>query len=107
LLLADYAEAGNEDRLYGDSVVLPEQEEYDFETAGAVLLGRDVADIVSPLSHTAIEAILKSEPMTTRLLDDIVRARSWLDENHATRCARLLEAFRRGFTERVVPQPGT
>lgn len=107
MLLANYGEAGNEDRLYGEDLALLEQEGYAFETAGAVLLGIDVAHIVGPLAHTAIEAVLKSEKMFARLLEDMVLATISLDEDHATTCAQLLDGFRRGFMERAVHRPQT
>jgi predicted nucleotidyltransferase len=44
-LLATYGDAGNSDRLYTNELALLERAEFDFEVAGAQLLGRDVAQI--------------------------------------------------------------
>ena len=45
IVLKNYAELGNLDRLYEEEIELLEAENYDQETAGARLLGRDLASI--------------------------------------------------------------
>src|SRR4029077_5823994 len=42
-LLKEYGDAGNEDRLYGEELNVLENEGYDFELAGARLIGSDAA----------------------------------------------------------------
>ena len=46
-LLQQYGDAGNEDRLYGEQVQILESEGFNFEFAGAVLLGFDAANSIS------------------------------------------------------------
>jgi len=45
MLLKEYGDAGNEDRLYGEEVDVLEAEGYDFELAGARLIGHDAARV--------------------------------------------------------------
>lgn len=61
LILRHYAEAGNADRLYEEESALFEEEGYDFELAGARLLGRDLAKIAKSETAQAVMIILARE----------------------------------------------
>lgn len=61
LILRSYVQAGNADRLYDEEGVLFQEEEYEFEYAGARLLGRDLAKIAKPETVQAIMDILEME----------------------------------------------
>lgn len=57
----NYLDAGNDDRLYNEEQDLFEEEGYDYELAGARLLGRDMARVSQPDTKTAILRILESQ----------------------------------------------
>lgn len=61
LILRNYAEAGNVDRLYGEESALFQAEEYEFEYAGARLLGRDLAKIAKPETVRSVLEVLERE----------------------------------------------
>jgi predicted nucleotidyltransferase len=67
-LLKNYGNAGNVDRLYGEDLSVLEDANFEFDVAGAHLLGRDVARIVTPESSERIATILKSEEQLERLV---------------------------------------
>ncbi|MBW1743925.1 MAG: nucleotidyl transferase AbiEii/AbiGii toxin family protein [Deltaproteobacteria bacterium] len=80
LIIHNYALAGNEERLLGEDVELFQKEGFDYEMAGARLLGRDIAAIANAESKKAVLEILDRETgeqaryrlvehMTTRSLD--------------------------------------
>ena len=60
-LLKEYGDAGNEDRLYGEAVTILEAEGYDFEIAGARLLCRDAAAVISEDTRSRAREILESD----------------------------------------------
>lgn len=45
LLLKTYLRAGNEERLYGEHVALLDEPDFDYDAAGARILGRDLAGV--------------------------------------------------------------
>lgn len=61
LILRNYAEAGNEERLFGEESALFLDEEYEFEYAGARLLGRDLAKIAKPETVQSVLEVLERE----------------------------------------------
>ena len=61
MILLNYAGAGNVDRLYGEKSALLQEEGYALESAGARLLGRDIAEIGQPETVRKIMEILEKE----------------------------------------------
>lgn len=61
MILRKYVEAGNVDRLYGEEGDLFQEEGYEFEYAGARLLGRDLAKIAKRGTVGAVLEILERE----------------------------------------------
>jgi predicted nucleotidyltransferase len=57
-LLKYYSQAGNDERLFEQHADLMEAANFDFETAGARLLGRDMAKILSPRTLKTVLEIL-------------------------------------------------
>ena len=98
-ILADYADAGNEDRLYADELPLLEAAGYDVPTAGAHLLGKDARRIASQETGASIAEILADPNLKRELLNQLVQASPRSDESFTGYCALLLDNFQRGFTE--------
>lgn len=67
-ILSSYADAGNEDRLYGPDIDLLESKDFDFVRAGAALLGRDVRRVAGPTVHERLDDILTDADALSRLV---------------------------------------
>lgn len=98
LLLRSYHEAGNESRIYEEEGALAALETagYDIELAGAWLLGKDAAVMVSAQTYTGLQALMNGTKRE-RLIEDMARAMLGRD-NALEYSRRLLEQFTSGFT---------
>ena len=98
-ILIDYADAGNEDRLYADELSILEASEFDVPMAGARLLGKDARHIASQETSAGIAKMLADPDLKQELLNQIVQTSPRSDESFADHCALLLDNFQSGFTE--------
>ena len=73
VLLHSYAQAGNEDRLYGEEMPLLEAVEYDIDLAGPRLLGKDAARTIAPSTRAQVVALLDDPARRDRLARDMAR----------------------------------
>ena len=96
-ILKQYADAGNEDRLYGEHLALLEQEEFNIEIAGARLAGIDCAASVSDETRSIIVNILISDGEVDDLTRQIIGIAGGLEGERADRCELLVKKFRREF----------
>jgi len=94
LVLRHYLDAGNRDRLYTDAAHLLEQGDFDYETAGARLLGHDMAGLLAADAKAKVAALLERESNPTGSLALVGDMRA--DPETAL---VLLRALARGFTE--------
>lgn len=94
VILRNYLDAGNHDRLYAEAAHLLEAPGFDFELAGAWLLGHDMARILPPDARRDIATILNQESDPngpTRLVGDMP-----IKPLHGL---HLLQSLARGFME--------
>jgi len=101
-LMDHYAEAGNEERLYGEENELLQSEGFDDVMAGIRLLGRDMAAIASILTGEAIASILEKEigeQNQYRLLRDIMKETRIFDKSGEAlkKLKKLAQGFDEGF----------
>lgn len=96
-LLKEYGDAGNEDRLYGEELNVLEAEGYDFELAGARLIGRDAAGVISEDTRKRARDILESDPQMEELTNQIIVSSVRNDPEHVRRCELLVSKLREGF----------
>jgi predicted nucleotidyltransferase len=96
-LLRQYGDAGNEDRLYGEDVSVLEAEGYDFELAGASLIARDAARVVSADTQKRLREILESDALMEELTNQIILASLRNDPEHVRRCEMLIRKLREAF----------
>jgi len=94
IVLRRYVDAGNDHRLYQEAGDLLDEPNFDYEVAGSVLLGRDLAGMLSDSERRVIGGILQPEidpdgPL--RLAGDLD-----CDVEHAL---RLLQGLARGLGE--------
>jgi predicted nucleotidyltransferase len=98
-ILTDYADAGNEDRLYADELPILEAAEFDVPIAGARLLGKDARHIASQETSASIAKMIANPDLKRELLNQLVQTSPRSDPSFADHCTRLLDNFQRGFTE--------
>jgi predicted nucleotidyltransferase len=106
ILMDHYAEAGNEDRLYGEESELLQTEEFDPVMAGIRLLGRDMASMASDSTGEAIASLLESEVKAqgrTRLVRDMMRGKRLYGEfdEMLLKVKKLEQGFREHFRRGV------
>lgn len=94
LLLTTYLRVGNEERLYGEHAALLDEADFDFDAAGARILGWDLASIAGPDTRGRLEQIL-NQGMDRARGEPLLRALPLRYEE----ARRLLEALRRGLRE--------
>jgi len=95
-LLRQYGAAGNADRLYGAEIGVLEAVSYDFDLAGARLLGMDAGRIVAPSTRKQIVTLFDDSARVDRLVLHLAQglraAQSALAE-----AGQLLAQFQAGF----------
>ncbi|MBR8428303.1 MULTISPECIES: nucleotidyl transferase AbiEii/AbiGii toxin family protein [Burkholderia] len=108
-LLAWYGEAGNLERLYADDDLdLIERHNHDPDVAGAALLGRDMAAIVTPEVRDQILAVLVPDDPSPLILTHMMASRTRIPGGDtAERVSELLDAFRHEFLAAVQRGTGT
>lgn len=99
VMLKNYGDAGNEDRLYGEESRFLEAEDYDFEIAGARLLGRDAAGAISEGVRKDLCNILDSDTQMEELTNHIIVSSARNDHEHVRRCELFVAKFREGFLQ--------
>jgi predicted nucleotidyltransferase len=98
LILRNYCDAGNTDRIWVDGADLLEQHDFDVDLAASALLGRESRRIALPATFDAVSAILSNDAIYETLRRDML-ARAvvqWLDD-FADGSDRMLLAFRNAF----------
>lgn len=94
LILRHYLDAGNRDRLYTEAAPLLERGDFDYEAAGAWLLGHDMARLLAADAKVKVGALLKRESNPNGSLALVGDMRADPDAAVA-----LLYALTRGFME--------
>jgi predicted nucleotidyltransferase len=61
LILRKYLDTGNQDRLYGEAMHLVMAEDFDYEVAGAWLLGTDMSRLLDPADREPLARLLARE----------------------------------------------
>ena len=97
-LLRQYGTAGNEDRLYGAEIGVLETVGYDFDLAGARLLGRDAGRIAARSTRTQIIALLDDPARMDRLVLHVAQGLRTAQDALAE-AGQILAQFRAGFQE--------
>lgn len=102
LLMSTYLDAGNRERMFDEGADLLESEDFDYEVAGARLLGRDMAAILRPETKEALLKILDKETgdqsRYTLIASMVERGAERIDLEKAL---RLLEQMKAGIIEKA------
>jgi predicted nucleotidyltransferase len=97
-LLREYGAAGNEDRLYGADIGVLEAVGYDFDLAGARLLGVDAGRIAAPSTRRRILALLDDPARVDRLVLHVAQGLHGTQDALA-QAGELLNQLRGGFPD--------
>jgi predicted nucleotidyltransferase len=102
LVMSKYLDAGNDKRMFDEGADLLESEDFDYEVAGARLLGRDMAAILRPETKEAVLKILDKETgdqsRYTLIASMVDRGAERLD---LERALRLLKQMKAGILEKT------
>jgi predicted nucleotidyltransferase len=102
LLMSKYLDAGNDERMFDEGADLLESEDFDYEVAGARLLGRDMAAILRPDTKEALLKILDRETgdqsRYTLIASMVEHGAERIDFEKAL---QLLEQMKAGIIEKV------
>ena len=102
LLMRNYLDAGNEERLYNEEVDLLEKVDFDYLRASARLLGRDIAAILNPRTAKTVLKILNLETGKQdrfRLIEDMRETPRGFSNNFKENL-QLLEELKSGILEK-------
>ena len=100
-LMRNYLDAGNQERLADEHRDLLNDDDFDYERAGARLLGRDMAEVMSAETRKVVLEILEGEtvnPKQYRLVEDMVDNYEMTGDEFE-KCLRQLEALKSGVQE--------
>jgi len=103
-IIRRYIDAGNDERLFNsDKDLIDNQEDFDYESASARLLGRDMAAISQHKTARIVLDILNRETGKQdryRLVEDMIRTSRGYSGDFED-MLHLLEELKRGFIERL------
>ena len=103
LIIRNYTDAGNVERIFGEALDLVDSEDFDYVSVGARLLGRDIAVILSTDAKAVVLEILNNETGKQdryRLLEDMMRS-DVLISNDFEDVLRWLEEVKTGILEGI------
>lgn len=98
LILKEYTDAGNQERMFDEAPDLVEKEDFDYEYAGARLLGRDIAAFISDETKKVVLNILENETGDQSQYPLIEQMRAGNSFKHSL---QLLEELKAGLTELI------
>jgi len=99
-LLKYYFQAGNEERLFNAHSDLLETEDFDYEFAGARLLGRDMAGIMSSQTKKTVLNILTVNTNPDENDGLIIAITDYLPDKSYERALKLLQNLRKGILDK-------
>ncbi|MDR8402191.1 nucleotidyl transferase AbiEii/AbiGii toxin family protein [Paraburkholderia sp. USG1] len=98
LILRNYCDAGNAERIWVDGADLLEQHDFDVDLAASALLGRESRQIALPATFDAVSAILSDNAVYDVLRRDMLaRAVIQMLDDFPDGSDRTLSAFRDAF----------
>ena len=100
-LMRNYMDAGNQERLTEEHADMLADDDFDYERAGARLLGRDMAKVMTTETRKVVLEILDQETgdqKRYRLVEDMTRSHAG-EGNAFEECMQFLEVLTRGIKE--------
>lgn len=99
LIVKNYLDLGNQDRLYSEMLELLEDENFDYIVAGARLLGRDMSKIFNHQTEEIIIAIFNSEKNLQKLGSEIYRMEGSFEATEFDKIINVLKSFAKGLND--------
>jgi predicted nucleotidyltransferase len=102
--LENYIDAGNNERLYGDDDDLHDEDGFDYMSASARILGRDIAEIASQTTTDAVLKILDRETDENseyKLITDMNRSHGSFQGEYFKSTLQLIMQLKTGILERI------
>lgn len=96
LILKEYTDAGNQERMFDEALDLVEKEDFDYELAGARLLGRDIGTFTDNETKNEVLKILEDETGAQQRYPLIEQMKSRNDFEHNL---KLLEELKSGILD--------
>jgi len=95
LIVANYLQAGNEDRLWDEFVDWTQEDGFDYESAGARMLGHDIRALLDPQGIARVASLLAEQA------DESTPARlpAEMNRHDPDRARRMLDAVLSGLLE--------
>jgi predicted nucleotidyltransferase len=103
-LLRQYGTAGNVDRLYGTEIGVLAAVDFDFDLAGARLLGMDAGRIAAPSTHGQVLVLFADPARLDRLVLHVAQGLRAVQDALAE-AEKLLAEFRTGFQGARLSRP--
>jgi len=103
LIMGNYTDAGNAERIFNEHSDLLDSEDFDYVNAGARLLGRDIATILSSdLKDRVLEVLDKETGKEDgfKLIEDMLISNTLIDADFDNLLG-LLEEVKKGILERL------
>jgi len=103
LIIRNYTEAGNFERIFNEASDLADSEDFDSVTVGARLLGRDIAVVLSTDAMAVVLEILNNETGKQdryRLIEDMMRSDVLISDDFED-VLRWLEEVKTGILEGI------
>ena len=100
-LMRNYMDAGNQSRLAEEHADLLADDDFDYERAGARLLGRDMAKLMAPETRRVVLEILEQETGDReryRLVEDMMRHSAGVADAFEE-CLQFLDILKTGIQE--------
>ena len=99
VLLKNYLNAGNDQRMFDQHANLIETADFDFEAAGARLLGRDMAQIMSRQTTKSVLGVLASNTLPDEHDSLVIAVADRLPEKSYERALALLQSLKAGILD--------
>lgn len=101
ILLKQYLNAGNRDRLFGEHLDLID-DDFDDELAGARVLGRDVAKLLTDQTRSIVMSVLNEEApgKGIRRMASVINRHDLSLDDITEHAFKMLRSFREGISER-------
>jgi len=99
-LLKYYSQAGNEERLFNSHSDLMETDDFDFEYAGARLIGRDMAEMMSSKTKKAVLDILTNNTDPDKNDSLIIKVAEYLPDKNYERALKFLQNLKTGILDK-------
>lgn len=99
LIVKNYLDLGNEERLYLEVLDLLEDASFDNTEAGARLLGRDLSKLLNEQTRPIVSLIFENDKRLQKLAFEIYRAEGKIEDDSFNKILSVLTCFHKGLQD--------